>query len=149
MAISRTSLVVALGAVTLVSPLLLAQSQAPPASQQPGQAQTPPKSTAFILGQVIDGTTGQPIAEAIVTLRQSGGGARGAMPTRGTATNPATAAAMEQAMAGRGGPQEQRLMTGGEGRFVFHSLPPGNFSLTVALNGYSSSLAGNAANLSR
>ena len=53
---------------------------------------------------------------------------------------------MEQALAGRGGPQEQRLMTGGDGRFVFHSLPPGNFTLTVSLNGYSSTLASSAAN---
>src|SRR6188508_2672876 len=102
MAISRTSLVLALGAVTLVSPLLLAQSQAPPASQQTGQSQPPPKSTAFILGQVIDGTTGQPIAEAIVTLRRSGGGARGAAPARGgDAGSIAAAIAMEQALAGR------------------------------------------------
>jgi hypothetical protein len=31
---------------------------------------------------------------------------------------------------------------------VFHSLPPGNFALTVSLNGYSSTLASNAANFS-
>jgi len=149
MALTRTSLVVALGAVALASPLLLAQSQAPPTGQPPGQAQTPPKSTAFILGQVVDGSTGQPIPEAIVTLRRSGGGARGAAPGRGgDAGSVAAAIAMEQAMAGRGGPQEQRLMTGGDGRFVFHSLPPGNFALTVSLNGYSSTLASNAANFS-
>jgi hypothetical protein len=112
MPLSRTALVVALGAVALASPLLLAQAQAPPTAQQPGQAQTPPKSTAFILGQVVDGSTGQPIPEAIVTLRRSGGGARGAAPARGgDAGSIAAAIAMEQAMAGRGGPQEQRLMT--------------------------------------
>jgi protocatechuate 3,4-dioxygenase beta subunit len=147
MALSRTALVVALGAVALASPLLLAQGQAPATPQQPGQTQAPPKSTAFILGQVVDGTTGQPIAEAMVTLRRSGGGARGAAPARGgDAGSIAAAMAMEQAMAGRGGPQEQRLMTGGDGRFVFHSLPPGNFSLSVAMNGYSSTLASSAAN---
>ena len=148
MALSRTSVVVALGAVALASPLLLAQAQAPATPQPPGQTQTPPKSTAFILGQVVDGTTGQPIPEAIVTLRRSGGGARGAAPAArgGDAGSIAAAIAMEQTMAGRGGPQEQRLMTGGDGRFVFHSLPPGNFTLTVTLNGYSSTLAGNAAN---
>jgi protocatechuate 3,4-dioxygenase beta subunit len=147
MPLSRTSLVAALGAVALASPLLLAQTQGPPTAQQPGQAQTPPKSTAFILGQVVDGSTGQPIPEAIVTLRRSGGGARGAAPARGgDAGAMAAAMVMEQAMAGRGGPQEQRLMTGGDGRFVFHSLPPGNFTLTVTLNGYSSTLASNAAN---
>ena len=147
MVLSRTSLVVALGAVALASPLLFAQAQAPATPQQPGQTQPPPKSTAFILGQVVDGTTGQPIPEAIVTLRRSGGGARGAAPARGgDAGSIAAAVAMEQAMAGRGGPQEQRLMTGGDGKFVFHSLPPGNFMLTVTLNGYSSTLASSAAN---
>ncbi len=147
MALSRTSLVAALGAVALASPLLFAQAQAPATTQQPGQTQTPPKSTAFILGQVIDGTTGQPIPEAIVTLRRSGGGARGAVPARGgDAGSIAATIAMEQTLAGRGGPQEQRLMTGGDGRFVFHSLPPGNFTLTVTLNGYSSTLASSAAN---
>jgi len=147
MAFSRHSLVFAVGAVALASTLLLAQTQAPATPQQPGQTQAPPKSTAFILGQVIDGTTGQPIPEAIVTLRRSGGGARGAAPARsGDAGSIAAAVAMEQAMAGRGGAQEQRLMTGGDGRFVFHSLPPGNFTLTVALNGYSSTLASSAAN---
>ena len=39
-------------------------------------------------------------------------------------------------------------MTGGDGKFVFHSLPPGNFMLTVSLNGYSSTLAANASNFS-
>jgi hypothetical protein len=147
MALSRTSLVVALGAAALASPLLLAQAQAPATPQQPGQTQPPPKSTAFVLGQVVDGTTGQPIPEAIVTLRRSGGGARGAAPARGgDAGSIAAAIAMEQTLAGRGGPQEQRLMTGGDGRFVFHSLPPGNFTLTVSLNGYSSTLASSAAN---
>ncbi|HVQ40696.1 MAG TPA: carboxypeptidase-like regulatory domain-containing protein [Vicinamibacterales bacterium] len=147
MALSRTSVVAALGAVALASPLLLAQAQAPATPQPPGQTQAPPKSTAFILGQVVDGTSGQPIPEAIVTLRRSGGGARGAAPARGgDAGNIGAAIAMEQAMAGRGGPQEQRLMTGGDGKFVFHSLPPGNFTLTVTLNGYSSTLAGSAAN---
>ena len=101
----------------------------------------------MVVGQVIDGSTAQPIPEAIVTLRQIGAGARGANPLRegGAGDAGAAAAAIAQAMvqAGRGGPQEQRLMTGGDGRFVFHSLPPGNYSITAALNGYSSSLAQN------
>ena len=151
MALSRASLVLALGAIALASPLLVAQSQAPPTTQQSGPPQTPPKSTAFILGQVIDGSTGQPIAEAIVTLRRAGGGARGALPARGGDSGTAAALAAERAQllaAGRGGAQEQRLMTGGDGKFVFHSLPPGNFMLPVSLNGYSSTLAANASNFS-
>ena len=54
--------------------------------------------------------------------------------------------AMEAAMAaaaaaaGRGGTGQQRVMTGADGRFVFHSLPPGNFQLSATLTGYTSSL---------
>ena len=145
---TRSLLIAALGAMALASPLLLAQGQSIGSAQATGQPQTPPKSTAFILGQVLDGTTGQPIAEAIVTLRlpaRGGGAGRGA-----PAGNPAAAIAMEQAMAlrGRGGSQEQRLITGGDGKFVFHSLPPGNYTITATLNGYSSSLAANVSNQS-
>jgi hypothetical protein len=53
-------------------PLQARQGAAPP---QSGQNSAPPKTTALILGQVIDGTTGQPISEAVVTL--SGAGMRG------------------------------------------------------------------------
>ena len=49
------------------------------AASPAGHANTaPPKATALILGQVVDGTTGQPIAEAIVTLTGDGMRGRGA-----------------------------------------------------------------------
>jgi len=143
---SARLIVVAIGTTLVLSPLLLAQS--PPQSQQSAPAADPPKSTAFILGQVVDGTAGQPIAEAVVTLRQMGGG-RGVRGGGAGAPNipPAALANMSpemraQMLGGRGAAPEQRLLTGGDGRFVFHSLLPGQYQLTVTLTGYSSSLTG-------
>ncbi len=49
-------------------------------------------------------------------------------------------AAMAAASAGRGGTGQQRVMTGADGRFVFHSLPPGQFQLNATLTGYTSGL---------
>ena len=137
--------------LALFAPIVLAQgaqqgaAQGAGARQPSGQPAAPPKSTALILGQVVDGTSGQPIAEAVVTLTP-GAGARGANPLTAA---PAASAQAQQAMqaalasagalAGRGtGPQ--RVMTGADGRFVFHDLPPGQFSLSAALTGYTSSL---------
>jgi hypothetical protein len=110
-----------------------------------GAAQSPPKSTALILGQVIDGSTSQPVAEAIVTLT----------PTRGGGPGPAAAPAaargggqpVGQPAGGAGGSigtiPPQRVMTGADGRFVFHDLPPGQFQLSASLTGYSSSANAN------
>jgi hypothetical protein len=89
-----------------------AAGQSSPSAQ--ASSGTPPPSTALILGQVLDGSTNQPVAEAIVTLTG------GAAPT-GT----------------------QRVMTGPDGRFVFHALPPGEFQLSASLAGYSSNPNGN------
>ena len=116
------------------------------AGTAPPQAQTqPPKSTALITGRVVDGATGDPIAEAVVALIPPGGrGAARGLPAAGG--SPEVQQAMEAAMAaaaaaaGRGGTGQQRVMTGGDGRFVFHSLPPGNFQLSATLTGYTSSL---------
>jgi hypothetical protein len=128
--------------------LLLAPSLAAKVGQgagsAPPQSQTqPPKSTALITGRVVDGTTGDPIAEAVVALIPPGGrgAARGALPAGGS---PEMQAAMEAALAAatasRGGTGPQRVMTGADGRFVFHSLLPGTFQLTATLTGYTSSL---------
>jgi hypothetical protein len=112
-----------------------------------GQTQ-PPRSTALVTGRVVDGTTGQPISEAVVALLPPGG--RGAGRGIGTAgASPEIQQAMEAAMAaaavaaGRGATGQQRVMTGADGRFVFHSLPPGNIQLTATLTGYTSSLGVN------
>jgi hypothetical protein len=91
----------------------------------------------------VDGTTGDPIAEAVVALIPPGGrgAARGALPAGGSPEmQQAMEAALAAAAASRGGTGPQRVMTGADGRFVFHSLPPGNFQLTATLTGYTSSL---------
>jgi len=122
----------------IVGPSLLAQGVASPPAQQNAQ---PPKSTALITGRVVDGTTGQPIPEAVVTLIPPGGRA-GGMPAMAGATpeiQQALAAAAAAAAGGRGNPQ-QRVMTGGDGRFVYHDLPPGQFQLSATLTGYTSDL---------
>ena len=161
---TRARLIFVLGCVLAAAPLVAFQGQAggqrlpqQPATQ--AASTTPPKSTAIITGQVVDGSTGQPIPEAIVTLRPMGGRARGG----GTAglgafssammgdsgNNPIVAEAMAAAMAraaGAGANRDQRIMTGGDGRFVFHSLPPGQYQLATNLNGYAASLASTNSN---
>jgi hypothetical protein len=104
---------------------------------------TPPATaTALILGHVVDGSSGEPIPEAVVTLRTGGARGRAGMPQ--PTGNPATDAAMEAVMAnlqaGRGrGSTDQRLLTGADGRFVYHSLAPGNYSISASLDGYAAS----------
>jgi hypothetical protein len=129
-----------------VAPVLFAQTGAP-VSQQPQTPQPPAKSTALIIGRVVDGSTGQPVPEAVVTLTPPGGARgrggpgvamAGMAPEMQQAVQAAAAAA---AAGGRGGPLQQRVMTGGDGRFVFHDLPPGQFQLTAALSGYTSNLS--------
>jgi protocatechuate 3,4-dioxygenase beta subunit len=116
-------------------------SSGPPADQ--------PKATALILGQVVDGTSGQPIADAIVTLNQAGGRGRGANPLLGAAAGgnaqqQAAIQAAAAAVAGLGGrgnsPWPMRVMTGADGRFVFHDLAPGGYQLSAGLTGYTASL---------
>src|SRR5262245_12459810 len=97
----------------------------PASSQNPTQTPQadPPKATALILGQVIDGTSGQPVQDAIVTLAGGRGrGAGGGAPNIGAAFGggaqgqqiAATAAAFANALGGgRGGANgPQRVMTG-------------------------------------
>ena len=129
----------------LLAPSLTAEVRQSAGTAQPQTPTQPPKSTALITGRVVDGATGQPIPEAVVALNPPGG--RGAARGMGTAGgSPEIQQAMEAAMAaaaaaaGRGATGQQRVMTGADGRFVFHSLPPGTFQLSATLTGYTSSL---------
>ena len=109
------------------------------AGSAPPQGQTqPPKSTALVTGRVVDGTTGDPIAEAVVALIPPGGrgAGRGLPPVGGS---PEMQQAMEAAMAAAAaaaGRDRTKRHDGADGRFVFHSLPPGNFQLSATLTGY-------------
>lgn len=152
---SRVHRVLAAGVLAVCLPLLVPQFSAVTAATAPQQAgggragvtpapnAPPAAATALVLGQVVDGSSGEPISEAIVTLRVGGGRGRGG-PSLPQIGNPAAEAAMEAVMAnlqaGRGrGSTDQRLLTGGDGRFVFHSLAPGSYSLSATLDGYASS----------
>ena len=78
--VRRAVILAAAGAAFLIgspfSPVLRAQRGAPPPAAGQANPNNPPKATALILGQVVDGTSGQPISDAVVTL--SGNGMRGA-----------------------------------------------------------------------
>ena len=91
--------------------------------------------TAILLGQVVDGSTGQPIDSAAVTLMVGrGGGVRGAQAMMiGPGVPPGPAAS---------GPT--RLMTDASGHFVFHNLPAGSFPITATAPGYISGAYGQA-----
>jgi hypothetical protein len=93
--------------------------------------QTP--GTGILLGQVVDGSTGQPIDSAAVTLMVvRGGGVRGAQTTM---TGPGVPSGPPAS-----GPA--RLMTDASGHFVFHDLPSGSFPLTATAPGYISGAYG-------
>ena len=100
---------VALAAVLLT--VLNAAAQAPPPTQPP------PPPTALILGRVVDGSSGRPIAGAIVTL--IGGVVAPGFPSPGP-----------------GAATQPRAMTNASGQFVFRKLPKGSFSLTASKAGF-------------
>jgi hypothetical protein len=102
-----------------------------PAAPQSASSSPAVKSTALIFGQVVDGSTGEPIPDAIVALRPIGA-ARGAAPAPSAPAAPAAR--------GSAALLDQRRAVGGDGRFVFHSLPPGQFQVSASLPGYVSSL---------
>lgn len=91
--------------------------------------------TGILLGQVVDGSTGEPIDSAAVTLMVGrGGGVRGAQVTAigpGVPAGPAASGPM-------------RLLTDASGHFVFHNLPAGAFPLTATAPGYLSGAYGQA-----
>jgi protocatechuate 3,4-dioxygenase beta subunit len=150
----RRAVLVSLALAGLVAPSLVAQggvgTQGAGAPLSQGQQAEPPKSTALILGQVIDGSSGQPIADAVVTLT-AGAGARGLNPAAAALAanaSPQAQQAMQAAQAlaaqaagraGQGGPQ--RILTGADGRFVFRDLPPGQYQVAAGLTGYVASLS--------
>jgi hypothetical protein len=89
------------------------------ARQQPAQQATPPP-TGLVLGRAVDVGTGRGIASAIVSISPAGGA-----PAIGSPG--ADASLMRFPI---------RVVSDGEGRFLFHGLPKGNYSLTATKAGY-------------
>jgi Carboxypeptidase regulatory-like domain len=86
--------------------------------------QGPPTSTGLILGQVVDGTSGQPLAGVTVALSGSIGLPAGTpidVPSEPVPARPFTT---------------RMVMTDGDGHFVFFALPAGRFSLSARKPGY-------------
>jgi hypothetical protein len=103
-------------------------------------AAPPPQGTGLILGQVVDGSSGQPVTDATVMLTAPGafngrrGSAQVAVSAAGAAGAQAGMNGVAMPFAGAAG--GNRLLTDDQGRFVFHDLPAGSFSLTATAPGY-------------
>jgi hypothetical protein len=82
------------------------------------QASAPAKGTGLILGRVIDATTGQGIPRALVQLTPS-------------APAPARIGEVTESrpIAAPGLPNQLRVFTADDGRFVFRDLPAANYSI--------------------
>ncbi len=108
-------------------------------TQGPGAAQS---ATGLILGQVVDGETGQPIADAIVTVgvRQVAIQQGAPLAQGGAMAPPPPPPPPPPGARGAAGPAPIRLLTGSDGRFAIRDLPAGPVSLQASAPGY---LAGN------
>jgi len=95
------------------------QGQTPAPGRGPAP---PPVGTGLILGQVIEGTSGEPIADAVVSPGRGGG------PTPAPGTPAANVF--------------QPVVTGADGRFVFRNLPPGPYAVRATVPGYVSGMVG-------
>ena len=124
-----TGFVLWLTAFATMSAVLGAGRQRPDSAG--AAAGQPAKGTGIVLGQVVDGSTGQPIMEAIVTLNARPNAPLGA--ARGAAAAP---------LARGGGAPPDRVMTGPDGRFLFRDLPAGPVLFTATAPGYGPGVVG-------
>jgi hypothetical protein len=113
---------------------------APPSIQGGPIAQ--PKGTAFVVGQVLDGTSGRPVSGALVTLNiTTTMSVPGTQAASGRSTPPGRAGQTPAS-----GQQSQqmsmtnaaRVLADGDGRFLFHDIPAGRVSLSATAAGYTS-----------
>ena len=94
------------------------------------QAQQPPARDGVIAGQVVDATTGKPVGAVVVSISGPGIFMRGT-PAEGRGSFGAGV-----------NPYVPRVLTGGDGRFMFRDLQAGSFTITAAKNGYSEGASG-------
>ena len=85
-------------------------------------AQTPPPAArdGVITGQVVDAVSGKPVGAAIVSI----------------------SGAVLSGRVGPGSGQPLRILTGGDGRFVFRDLPAGSFTIAATKGGYADGASG-------
>jgi hypothetical protein len=122
------------GLVTVCAIVLLAGAQVPSPQPrppaQPGSAQpqvSTPQGSGVILGDVVDGKDGRPIAGAIVSLSGGAPAGVGGAGARGTPAPP---------------PSPRRVMADSRGRFMFFALPAGSYVASASAPGYMTSLYG-------
>ena len=111
--------------------LSVVPGQAPPAPRQAASETTSPAS-AVLLGQVVDADTGQPIADATVTLT----GRPAPTAARGRGTPPPSSSSLFDLMLARGGTSAERVVSAANGRFVFRGLPVSTYTLRAQAPGY-------------
>lgn len=120
------------GTLALVT-FAVATAAAQQAPQQTPPPAPPPVTTGLILGRTVDGTSGAAIGGAIVML--SGGPI--VPPAANAAANPGAPDPFSQFPI--------RVISDGSGRFVFHDLPPGVYSLMATKPPYLSAAFGRSA----
>ena len=104
-----------------LAPLLLASMSLNQQTQGPPQ-ETSAIGTAFILGRTVDGSTGKPIGGAIVSLNSSGG-----VPNAAAIPGTPPAALSRFPI---------RLISDGNGNFIFRELPKGGYTISATKAGY-------------
>lgn len=110
----------------LCSVLLAGSLVAPATGHQSDGPDSPRTGTGLIIGRVVDAETDRPISGAIVMTT---------LPVAAPASpTPPPAPGSPGARGGR--PGQVRVLTGQDGRFLFHRLPQGTYRITADAAGY-------------
>ena len=88
--------------------------------------------TGTIVGQIVDADSGKPIPGAIVTI--GGAAVPQAAPAQGRIQVPPTGGGGPVTIGGPG--QNPRVLSDGDGRFAFRSLPKGSYNFTAQKPGF-------------
>lgn len=100
-------------------------AQNPPASPQTPTAPAKP-GTGVIAGQLVEAGSGAPVTSAVVTL----------WPPTAPMQMSGDGTPLPDLITPAGAPQPLRTFVDASGHFVFHSLPPGAYSISAARPGY-------------